>query len=51
MDSDAYSENDEESVPGEDEVLTLLFEAAALVLFFIKSTSADNNVSVFEIVL
>lgn len=24
IDSDAYSENDEDSIPGEDEVLTLL---------------------------
>lgn len=31
IDSDAYSENDEDSIPGEDEVLTLFCEAAALV--------------------
>lgn len=31
IDSDAYSENDEDSVPGEDEVWTLFCAAAALV--------------------
>lgn len=30
IDSDAYSENDEDSVPGEDEVSALFWEAAAL---------------------
>lgn len=32
IDSDAYSENDEDSLPGEDEVSALFRDTAALVL-------------------